>query len=146
MLGTEEGKTVTLFAGNKEANLVGDDFGPRYLHKVVVDSIEVEDATLVIGINGNDSWYKADNFRLYYIGGTTTGIKDVTVDHQQNNDVSIEVRNRTVCVTSSTGNPVLVSVFNLSGQNIHQIYVSDTETFTLPAGIYLINRQKIVIK
>lgn len=146
MLGTEEGKTVTLFAGNKEANLVGDDFGPRYLHKVVVDSIEVEDATLVIGINGNDSWYKADNFRLYYIGGTTTGIKDVTVDHQQNNDVSIEVRNRTVCVTSSTGNPVLVSVFNLSGQNIHQIYVSDTETFTLPTGIYLINRQKIVIK
>ena len=46
--------------------MTDDGFGGRYLRETIIDSIHVTDGMLTLGIKGNDGWYKADNFRLYY--------------------------------------------------------------------------------
>ena len=39
-----------------------------YLAEAVIDSICVKDGNLTVGVRAGETWYKADNFRIYYIG------------------------------------------------------------------------------
>ena len=67
-LATDGGGSVVLFAGDSTAVMTDDGFGKRYMRETVIDSILVTDGTLAVGVKGNDDWYKADNFRLFYLG------------------------------------------------------------------------------
>ena len=73
MVGTDADATVTLFAGDTCVSVNGHPFGTFYLTEAVIDSIRVEASegidtgVLTIGIQ-EGHWYKADDFRLTYIG------------------------------------------------------------------------------
>ena len=76
MLGTSDNNTVTLFANDSITTVNAHEWGRFYLTEAVVDSIWVENGTLTIGVEEGESWYKADDFKLYYIGtGTDTSIE-----------------------------------------------------------------------
>jgi len=73
MVGTDADATVTLFAGDTCVSVNGHPFGTFYLTEAAIDSIRVEASegidtgVLSIGIQ-EGHWYKADDFRLTYIG------------------------------------------------------------------------------
>ncbi len=68
---------ITLYAGADTITVEATDFGPMYLTDAVVDSVEVTDGTLTIGVKSVEGWAKADNFRLYQISGDTTPVASV---------------------------------------------------------------------
>lgn len=144
MIGTEEGKNVTLYADTCTTVMTGDDFGPRYLQEVSIDNIEVEDGTLTIGIKGNDSWYKADNFRLYYINNITTDITETKADPA--NDLKVWSEKGKISIVSVNNTPIPVRVYTIGGQLIRQVTVSSREEINLAPGIYLVNQHKLIVR
>ena len=70
------GNEATLFAGDSTTSVTPHEWGRFYLTENTVDSVWVEDGTLTVGLESKAGWYKADNFRLYYLGeGSNTGIR-----------------------------------------------------------------------
>ena len=67
MVGTSG--SATLFANDSTLAVTPHEWGKFYLTDNVIDSVWVEDGTLTIGVESNGGWYKADDFRLYYLGG-----------------------------------------------------------------------------
>ena len=68
LLNTAVDGTVTLFANDKEASVTTTFADRYYLTEAVIDSICVKDGELTVGVRAGETWYKADNFRIYYIG------------------------------------------------------------------------------
>lgn len=59
---------ATLFAGDATLPVKAHPWGKYYLSEYVLDSIWVETDSLAIGVHGGSSWYKVDDFNLYYLG------------------------------------------------------------------------------
>ncbi len=81
LTGTVKGGTVNLFAGDSLLVAPASEQGEYYLTESVIDSIWVAGSELTIGIQGGDTWYKCDRFRLFYLGnpqGPATAIAPVT--------------------------------------------------------------------
>ena len=68
MTGTEEGGTVNVFAAEDTVSVAASELGKYYLTEAVIDSVWVDNGVLTIGIGAGDSWYKCDNFRLFFLG------------------------------------------------------------------------------
>lgn len=63
-----EDDKVKLFAGEETLPVKAHPWGKYYLMEYTIDSVKVNDGSLVVGVQGGDSWYKVDNFNLYYLG------------------------------------------------------------------------------
>ena len=63
-----EDDKVKLFAGEETLSVKAHPWGKYYLAEYTIDSVKVDDGSLVVGVQGGDSWYKVDNFNLYYLG------------------------------------------------------------------------------
>ncbi len=74
---SEDDDAVMLFAGDERLDIKAHPWGKYYLTEYTIDSIKVDDGSLAIGVLGGDSWYKVDNFNLYYLG---KGNDDVDTD------------------------------------------------------------------
>ena len=74
---SEDDDAVMLFAGDEKLGIKAHPWGKYYLTEYTIDSIKVDDGSLAIGVLGGDSWYKVDNFNLYYLG---KGNDDVDTD------------------------------------------------------------------
>lgn len=143
-LGTDENHSVTLFANDQTATTTIDDFGKRYLIETSIDSIEVTDGTLTFGVKGNDTWYKADHFRLYYQGKGTTGIQFIT---ENNSSLKVWAQYGKLNLRTHPERAEEVNIYHINGQKIKQIRVKGhMQISDLPKGIYLVNRQKIIIR
>lgn len=68
MAGVGREDAVALFAGDSVCVLEPHSWGQYYLEEYVIDSVWVETGELTLGISGGDSWYKVDEFNLYYLG------------------------------------------------------------------------------
>ena len=68
MTGTEEGGTVNVFAAEDTVSVAASELGKYYLTEAVIDSVWVDNGELTIGVGAGDSWYKCDNFRLFFLG------------------------------------------------------------------------------
>ena len=70
-LASDEGKEITAFAGDSTATVKAHPFGKHYFTRAIVDSVRVEavdsEASLMIGVLPG-SWYKADDFHVFYLG------------------------------------------------------------------------------
>ena len=77
MVGTNDGGVVSLFAGDSIAHIAAHEWGRFYLTEGVVDSVWVESGALTIGVHEGATWYKADDFKLYYLGN---GYDDTHID------------------------------------------------------------------
>lgn len=143
-IGTDEGQSVTLYAGDKTATMTDDGFGLRYLTEVAVDGIRVENGTLEIGINGTEYAYKADDFRLYYIGGLETAITSTQADARSLKAWGGE---GLINLFSAEDAPVAVSIYGTDGRLYQRLTVTGfRQVSNLPKGIYIVNRQKVMVK
>ncbi|MCR4613010.1 MAG: C10 family peptidase [Bacteroidaceae bacterium] len=83
MLGTEPDSTVTLFANDIEQEVEASLSGQFYLREGRIDKIIIhEGESLTIGVRDCPTWYKADDFHLYFVRNLTpdeepTGISEV---------------------------------------------------------------------
>lgn len=118
LVGADEGKSVRLFAGDKEEQIPASEYGKYYLTEGAVDSVYVDGGELTVGIHGSDAWYKADMFALYYLGS-------------KDNDTRIEAL--------EIEKPVVrEGIWDLQGRRL-----SDASEM-LPGVIYIVNGRKTV--
>ncbi len=124
-LASDEGNTITLFAGDTTSEVTAHPFGRHYFTEAVLDSIAVradEGTTtgrLTIGVKAG-KWYKADNFRLTYSASFHP-------DDDQNG----------IATPETAPHRTVRGVYNLEGQRIERI--------TQP-GIYIIDGKKRVVR
>ena len=125
MLGSDTGNSITLFAGDSRTTVDAHSFGRHYFAEASVDSIVVEageDGTgsLTIGVEPG-SWYKADNFRLFYLGPKANGddIKDA------------------ISTPTAIRHNAPKGIYTIQGLRLERI--------TAP-GIYIIDGKKTIIK
>lgn len=145
MLGTKDDYTVTMYAGDKEVSVGAHPFGEYYLSEASIEGIEVgEDSTLTIGIRPC-LWFKADNFRLTCIAtsGVVNAIQGVVANHADD-AVSVRMEGNTVFVTTASRQPV--AVYNMYGMCVWRQTVDGTVGISLPKGIYVVGKKKLMVK
>ena len=87
MVGTNAEGVITLFANDSIAVVEPHAWGRFYLTEGMVDSVWVEDGALTIGVEAGSSWYKADDFKIYYLG---TGV-DTSIDIEEVDDKPVTI-------------------------------------------------------
>ena len=143
-IATDEGQSVTLFANEATATMTDDGFGGRYLRETVIDSIHVTDGMLTLGIKGNDGWYKADNFRLYYLGNGTTSVTSV-----RKGTATVKAYGGEDCISlqGPEGQVLTVSIYGTDGRMVRQVTVDGREQVRgLSQGLYIVDRQKVIVR
>ena len=97
-------------------------WGRFYLTEGMVDSVWVEDGALTIGVEAGSSWYKADDFKIYYLG---TGV-DTSIDLEE-----VDVK------------PVTIGrkgIYDLWGRRLAD------RSEMLPGHIYIVDGRKTIAK
>ena len=118
LLASDEGNEMTAFAGESFVTVSAHPFGKHYFTEAVVDRVKVEGSgSLTVGVMPG-TWYKADHFRLTYLGahlddGPSTDIREATASRRQTPQ----------------------GIYTIQGQRINRI--------TAP-GIYIIDGKKVV--
>ena len=99
----------------------------------VVPEVYVTNGELVIGVKGNKvvggngKWWKADNFRLYYVGTQEgVGVEDAIADETQLSDY--------------------VDVYDFTGKMVRKQVKREEAAKGLAKGLYIIGGKKIMIK
>lgn len=99
----------------------------------IVPEIYVTNGELVIGVKGNNvvtgngKWWKADNFRLYYIGTQEgVGVEEAISDETQMSDY--------------------VDVYDFSGKLLRKQVNRENATRGLAKGLYIVGGKKVMIK
>ncbi len=124
MVGTDEGHTVTLFAGDSTATVSGHPFGALYLTQATIANVLVvadagaDTGSLTIGIR-EGRWYKADAFTLTYTGNLKL---DDTAD---------------AIAPLTTATPLANTIYTLDGRCTQRIGQH---------GLYLINGRKVMVR
>lgn len=86
-----------------------------------------------------------DKLGITFGEGTTTGINDVTT---ANGDKSLVVSAGQGSITLAASQNKSVSIVSTTGATVNRVLVSagETRTISLPAGIYLVNNVKVIVK
>ena len=118
MVGTEADGHVNLFAGDSVYAAPASELGKYYLTEAAIDSVWVDGGELTIGIQAGETWYKCDNFQLFFLGDGTvpTAIQPVTVEEPS----------------------FQPGIFDLSGRRI------GSADDMLPGVIYIVNGRKVM--
>lgn len=116
MIGTNN--EATLYANDSTTIVTPHEWGRFYLNECTIDSIWVENEVLTIGIESNAEWYKADNFKLYYLGdGSETDI----------------------CLPQEDNAPAIRrGIYDLFGRRI-----ADSSSM-IPGHIYIVDGRKVI--
>ncbi len=125
MAGAGVDDAVSLFAGERTLDIKAHPRGKYYLTEYVIDSIKVKDDFLPIGVKGGESWYKVDDFNLYYLGR----LDDNNID-------------------SDVEQPLLQQASPLRAEVIHDLFgrrIGSAEEM-IPGNIYIVNGHKVVCK
>ncbi len=145
MLGTDYGNTVTMFAGERKTTVDAHAFGKYYLTEARIDSVMVgEDGILEIGVEAGE-WYKADDFRLTYRGTLDENIPDAIekVEDTADPKVTVQVVNGGVLLTSNSS---LLTIHSIAGAKVWAGKVDGTEFVALAPGLYIVGKQKVIIR
>ncbi len=135
MLGTEPGESVTLFANGLTAETPAHTHGQYYLTEAVIDEIHVttDNPVLSIGVQAGH-WYKADDFRLYFM-------RSLTLDEDPAVGIQTPVEDFEVRTLNIQRN----GIYDLTGR---RVAANDAaiSTLHLSPGIYIVNGRKVVVK
>lgn len=141
LFATSEGDTARLVAGQSELRVEASFFGPMYFSEVVLDDIPVSGGSLTLGVRDASSWFKADNFRLYR-KGELDAVQQVKATSEP-----LRVRGGDGCITVTSDRPTSVAVWNTNGVLMSRQTVDGTAVIGgLPRGLYIVNRQKVVVR
>jgi len=143
MVGTSEGRTVTMFANDNKVAVDAHTFGKFYLTEAVIENIVIgEEGTLNLGIEAGD-WYKADDFRLTLIEeNVADGISDIPA---KDNSTPVAVVPVAGGVSITTFSTIPVTIHNTAGIRVWSNTVRGTATVSLPSGIYIIAGKKVAV-
>lgn len=132
MMGTDIAQTVTLFANDEELEVECSPYGIYYLREGRIDNILIRDGdALTLGVKDAPSWYKVDDFHLYYVRALTeeeriaTGIDEVNSEQ----------------LTVKSGKPV----YDITGRLVARGQ-SSMAGGKLPAGVYITDGKKVLVK
>lgn len=115
MVGSDEGNSITLFAGENEVTVAAHAFGKHYLTEARIDSIVVDaSGLLTIGVKA-ENWFNADDFHLTFTGSNEA-------------DGIVEIMQSAAPATRKRG--------------IFTIYGTPVSKITTP-GIYVIDGKKL---
>lgn len=146
-LATDDGESVVLFAGNETATMTADGRGERYMMETTIDSIYVEEGgALEIGVQSNTGWYKADNFKLFYLGdeSTTTAIEMVRETNKTND---IKAYGGTGCIVIESTQQTDIHIYSIDGSLIDRFTVNGRLQISgFNKGIYIVNHTKVIVK
>jgi hypothetical protein len=127
LLASDEGNEMTAFAGDSTVTMRASGFGKHYFTEAVVDRVKVEagsDGTGVLTVGVKEgSWYKADHFRLTYLGahvedGSTLDIHEMAVPSRRSPQGIYTLQGQRIgritarCIYIITGKKVSVAVPN----------------------------------
>lgn len=147
LLGTDTGAAVTLRANGRTATVQGHDFGKNYLTTAVLDSIAVsEGQDLEIGVC-EGTWYKADDFRLYYLG-TLPAVTDPTgivQTHDGGTPQHMRVSLIAGGVRLQSERRETVTIRTISGVTVHRAVVDGQTDIMLPRGLYIVAGTKVAV-
>lgn len=148
MLGTDGKHCAVLYAGDKATTVQAHKYGEYYLTETTVDSIKVgKGETLQIGVRPMGRWYKADGFRLIYLGNKTdeaAGLNRVEDDMPHGKSIKVYGGKNNIRVISTE--KINVKIYNLSGQVLYNVFVDGTQTFSgLHKGVYIVNGLKVLV-
>lgn len=135
--------SITIKAGNRNLTVRGSDWGPRYLHSITIDSIIVNNGCIDLCIEGNNSWYKVDDFKLYLIGEIPTSIDEHS--YNDNNFDIINIQEGGFTINSNQLTNIIIT--DISGRLIRKTSgKGDIKIQGLIPGIYIVNNKKILVK
>lgn len=133
--------TAQLVANDAVQEIAPSAYGPMYFENAILDDIVVRDGTLTLGIRSLGSWYKADNFRLYYKSDLTP-VEEVKAAAE-----APVVRGGTGCITVTTAAPTPITVYTINGLLVTRRTICGTETIgNIGRGLYIVNRQKVTVR
>lgn len=143
LLASDEHMSVTAFAGDSTVTVSGHPFGRHYFSEAVIEDIYVDETgELTIGVHEGD-WYKADNFRLVRTGDRpATRIE--SVEYKQEDALRVAVVSGTLRLVAA--NATNVNVYSINGMLVKKLVVDGSTSVPLPAGVYVINNQKVIVK
>ncbi len=140
LFGGAAGGKALLIANEISQEISSSDFGPMYFEERVLDDVYVSDGTLTLGIRNPGSWYKVDNFRLYYKGDITP-VEEAIVK----TELPV-VSGGDGYITVITSKPTPITVYSVDGMFTVQRVVNGTETIRgLKRGLYIVNGQKVLV-
>lgn len=123
-VGSDTGNDIVVFAGDSTTTIKADIFGSLYLHDAIIKDVLVtategqDTGSLIIGVKAG-KWYKADDFRLFYIG-----------THKEGEETAINEVKPAAQMQST-------HFYNIAGQRVANIR---------EPGIYILNGKKYLIK
>ncbi len=145
MLGSGPGNTITMFANDLETTVAAHSFGEFYLSEALIDSIQVgEDGTLEIGVEAG-KWYKADDFRLTFLGTGKENIPDA-IEGVQTAVSTVKVTPVAGGVVVTTPAACRVAVYSVTGAQVWSGTVNGTEYVQLMPGLYIVEKQKVMVR
>jgi len=143
-LATDNGHSVQLFANTKSIDVAASSFGSYYFNEGSVDAY-VTDGTITLGAKANGRWYKADNFRLYYLSADTTGA--LSAGKMARIEETVFVSGGKGMMTIESNKPARIVVYSITGCMVRQLAVECGRTYleNLAPGLYLVNREKVLV-
>ena len=140
LVSTEPGYKITLLINENETEVMPSELGSFYLTEGVTPGVEVTDGTLRIGAKCNGKWYKADHFRLEFLG-MPTKIEDAQTTAEQ-----IQITTGKGSITIRCNQPTAVSIYAINGQKIKKQTITDTGCISgLRTGLYIVNGKKVIV-
>jgi len=96
-------------------------------------------ATVTIGIE-SEGWFQVDDFRLMRNTGGLSGIKTVNPD-------SFSAFGIKDAIVVKANAKIIVNVYTILGQQIRKVEVAGGETrISVPAGVYIVNGSKVIVR
>jgi hypothetical protein len=143
-LATDYNHSVQLFANAKSVDVAASNFGSYYFNEGSVDTY-VTDGTITLGARANGRWYKADNFRLYYLSADTVSSSFRIKSIREEN--SLKIVGGKGLITIESNKPCRIVVYSITGTIVRQSVVQEdvTNLENLAPGIYLVNGKKVVV-
>ena len=123
IVGTGKENSTQLFAGDSLCHVKPHKWGHYYMSEHIIDSVWVEADSLTIGIRSDSTWYKADDFNLYYLGTGQTVESDIEPVIMEQNEPA----------------PIHWGTYDLFGRAVKRDDM-------IPGQIYIVDRRKIIFR
>lgn len=138
----KSGETATLTIEARPEDYGGNQsfFCTLRMGDVALDTSGFSDNKLYL--SNEDSWYYLeDAAQFVYVAGTPSGISSITTS-------GTSVRGGNGEILISSGKAQTMGIYSLSGQMVKQanVKVGENVAVPVPAGLYIVNGKKIIVK
>lgn len=137
---SDETATLTIEARPEDYGGNQSFFCTLRMGDVALDTSGFSDNKLYLS-NGNSWYYLEDAAQFVYVAGTPSGISSITTS-----GTSVSGGNGEILISSDKAQTM--GIYSLSGQMVKQanVKVGENVAVPVPAGLYIVNGKKIIVK